>query len=97
MEDRGSPVLRDLSWLREMGLGEKDILALNPCVPGEFTLADALYVNSATPGLIYRGSSEGTLPLVAGRWYLIPGSVVERNPSVSRDPVSPARAPRLIR
>lgn len=90
-------VLRDLAWLRELGLGDNDVLALNPCVPGEFTLPDAYYVNSATPRIVYRGTIEGTLPLVAGRWYLVPASVMDRHPNLGRDTVPVARAARLIR
>jgi len=97
METSGDPALRDLAWLRELGLTQQDTLALNPCVPGEFTTPDAYYINSATPRIVYRGSNEGTLPLVTGRWYLIPSGVVDRNPNLSRDPVPVARAPRLIR
>jgi hypothetical protein len=73
------------NWLVELGVRHDDLHALNPCVPGEFTLPDTLYVNTATPRLVYHGSAEGTLPLVTGRWYIIPNSVVKRVPSLSRD------------
>ena len=89
--DRGK-----LAWLAEYGPTEADRRSLNPCVPGEFMLDAALYVNSATPGVIYRGAGEGTLPLVAGRWYMITSSLATRFPSLRRDTAPVARAPRLI-
>jgi hypothetical protein len=82
-------------WLRDLGLGEPDLRDLNPCVPGEFTLPDAYYVNTATPGQTYRGTEEGTLPVVSGRWYLIPRDVAERFPALTREAASVARAVRL--
>jgi hypothetical protein len=45
---------------------------------------------------VYRGTEEGTLPLVAGKWYFIPSDTVDRHPELCRDTVSVARAPRLI-
>ena len=89
--DRGK-----LAWLAEFGLTEADRRSLNPCVPGEFMLDAALYVNGATPGVIYRGTGEGTLPLVAGRWFMIPSSLSAGYPALRRDTVPVARAPRLI-
>lgn len=86
-----------LEWATEIGLSREEIAELNPCVPGEFTLPDGLYLNSATPRVVYRGTAEGTLPLVSGRWYLIPAEIVSRHPDLSRDPVSVARAVRLTR
>jgi hypothetical protein len=86
-----------LAWLRELGLSDRDLRDLNPCVPGEFTAPDAHYVNTATPGRVYAGSEEGTLPMVSGRWYLVPGDVVERFPGLRRDAARVASAVRLSR
>jgi hypothetical protein len=86
-----------LDWATEIGLTREELADLNPCVPGEFTLPESLYLNTATPRVVYGGTAEGTLPLVNGRWYLIPGEVVGRHPDLSRDPVSVARAVRLTR
>jgi hypothetical protein len=85
-----------LGWLSDLGLSQSELHELNPCVPGEFTMPDSYYVNSGSPRIIYRGTREGTLPLVAGRWYLIPTDIVESHPDLGRDPVPLARAPRLI-
>jgi hypothetical protein len=93
----GNPIPSAFQWLTEMGLSADDLRDLNPCVPGEFTLPDTYYVNSATPRIVYRGTAEGTLPLVAGRWYLIPSDTARRNPGLTRDVVSVARAARLAR
>jgi hypothetical protein len=84
-------------WLVEMGVDRDELPSLNPCVPGEFTLPDTFYVNSATPRIVYRGTQEGTLPLVAGRWYLIPNDVVEHHPSLRRDTIPVAGAVRRVR
>ena len=92
-EERGRT---GLDWLVDAGLNEADLRALNPCVPGEFMLDGAVYVNAATPGVVYRGAGEGTLPLVAGRWFMIPTSVASRHAALTRDTVPVARAPRLI-
>ena len=86
-----------LDWLRQRGLSEEEIRDLNPCVPGEFTMQNTFYVNSATPDLVYRGSEEGTLPLVAGRWYLIPMGTLKRHPELTRETAPVARAVRLTR
>lgn len=59
-------------------------------------LDQTYYVNSATPHVVYRGAGEGTLPLVAGRWYMIPSSLVQRYPRLLAETVPVARAPRLI-
>jgi hypothetical protein len=59
-------------------------------------LPEALYVNTGSPRVVYRGTEEGTLPLVAGKWYLIPSDIVERHPELRRDAVSVARAVRLV-
>ena len=75
----------------------REIRDLNPCVPGEFTLPSAYYVTTVTPRTVYRGSEEGTLPLVPGRWYLIPDTVTDRHPELIRDPAPVARAVRLSR
>jgi hypothetical protein len=96
MQAAGNSLTRAFGWLLEQGFDERDLLALNPCVPGEFTLPDAYYVNSGSPRIVYRGTLEGTLPLVAGRWYLIPDDVLDRHPALRRDSVPVARAPRLI-
>ena len=89
-------MLGDVTWLTEMGLSEEELRELNPCVPGEFTLASAYYVNTGSPRVVYRGTEEGTLPLVAGKWYLIPSDTVDRYPDLTKDPVPVARAPRLV-
>lgn len=86
-----------LDWLRQRGLSETELRDLNPCVPGEFTMQNTFYVNTATPGTVYRGTEEGTLPLVAGRWYLLPVGVVKAHPELARDAAPPARAVRLAR
>jgi hypothetical protein len=86
-----------LDWLRQRGLSDAEIRDLNPCVPGEFTLQNTFYVNTGTKDVVYRGTEEGTLPLVTGRWYLIPGSTIKRHPDLARDAVPPARAVRLTR
>jgi hypothetical protein len=59
-------------------------------------LDGAYYVNSATPNVVYRGAGEGTLPLVAGRWYMIPSSMADLYPRLQHETVPVARAPRLI-
>jgi hypothetical protein len=86
-----------LDWATEIGLSREDIAQLNPCVPGEFTLPEGLYLNTATPRVVYGGTAEGTLPLVSGRWYLLPMEIVDRHPDLLRDRVSVARAVRLTR
>lgn len=96
MQRRDEQRRRGVDWLADVGLGEADIHALNPCVPGEFMLDGANYVNSATPGVVYRGAGEGTLPLVAGRWYMIPSALAQRYPRLQHETVPVARAPRLI-
>jgi hypothetical protein len=89
--------LAELDWARELGLSTDEILVLNPCVPGEFTAMDTYYFNSATPRIVYAGSNEGTLPLVPGRWYLIPDDVLDRHADLKRAAVPAARAVRLTR
>ncbi len=96
MQRRDHQTRRGLDWLTDYGIGEDDLHACGLCVPGEFMLDDALYVNSGTPGVVYQGAGEGTLPLVAGRWYMIPSSLTQRFPSLRRDPVPVARATRLM-
>lgn len=90
-------VLQSLQWLADMGVSREDLAELNPCVPGEFTLPDACYVNTGSPGVLYGGTEEGTLPLVAGRWYLIPTIVLQRSQRLPAERLSVARAPALIR
>lgn len=89
--------LRALQWLVDGGLSEREVQDLNPCVPGEFTLPNTLYVNTGSPNVVYMGTTEGTLPMVAGRWYLIPMDIVNRHPELAGDVVPVARAPRLVR
>ncbi|HLJ68540.1 MAG TPA: hypothetical protein VKX16_14390 [Chloroflexota bacterium] len=89
--------LQSLRWLCDRGVVVEDLASLNPCVPGEFTLPDTYYVNSATPGEVYAGTAEGTLPLVSGRWFLIPSRIVERVPALTRNAAHVARAVRLTR
>lgn len=86
-----------LQWLTEQGMTADEIRDLNPCIPGEFTMAGTYYINSATPGIVYRGTEEGTLPLVTGRWYLIPSGTLRRLGALTRDAVPVARAVRLAR
>jgi hypothetical protein len=95
--DRTDPASTGLEWAGELGLSADEIAKLNPCVPGEFTLSDAYYLNTASPRIVYAGTTEGTLPLVAGRWYLIPEGIVGRHPSIRSDAVHVARAARLAR
>ncbi|MGI8825905.1 MAG: hypothetical protein ACR2JC_09710 [Chloroflexota bacterium] len=85
-----------LGWLRDMGLSERDMEDLNPCVPGEFTMPGALYVNTGSPRVVYAGTTEGTLPLVAGRWYLVTSSSVARHPALATELAPVARARRLV-
>lgn len=87
----------NLEWARDLGLSSDEILTLNPAVPGEFTMPDTFYLNSGSPRIVYAGSMEGTLPLVVGRWYLVPDDVIAAHPELTRDAVSVARAPRLAR
>jgi hypothetical protein len=96
MPQRDEQIRRGLDWLSTYGIADGDIRACTPCLPGEFMLDGALYVNSATPEVVYRGAGEGTLPLVAGRWYMIPSSTAQLYPSLRRDTAPVARAPRLI-
>ncbi|MGH2442369.1 MAG: hypothetical protein ACRDFX_04305 [Chloroflexota bacterium] len=86
-----------LRWMLALGLSESEMHDLNPCVPGEFTHAGSLYVNTGSADVIYRGTEEGTLPLVTGRWYLVPSGIVQAYPALSSEPVSIAQAVRLIR
>ncbi|GAC1467307.1 MAG: hypothetical protein PVSMB7_13770 [Chloroflexota bacterium] len=97
MSISGNSGLQSLDWLRDMGFSEREILDLNSCVPGEFTLPDTYYVNTGSRQVIYLGTTEGTLPLVAGRWYLIPSATVRRHPDIAREPAPISRAPRLVR
>ena len=96
MPDPGNPLAGDLQWLTELGISADEMRELNICVPGEFTLPNAYYVNTGSPRIVYRGTEEGTLPLVAGRWYSLPKGAVARQPELTRSAVSVARAPRLI-
>jgi hypothetical protein len=96
MQRRDEQIRRGLDWLGDLGIGERDLGSLNPCVPGEFMLDEACYVNTATPNVVYRGAGEGTLPLVAGRWYMIPSSLAQRYPRLREGTVPVSRAPRLI-
>lgn len=86
-----------LQWLADAGLTLEQMHDLNPCVPGEFTLAGALYVNTGSPGIVYRGTEEGTLPLVTGRWYLLPAEIVQAHKALAQDPVPVARSVRIAR
>lgn len=95
--NRIDPTSSDMEWASELGLSAEEIAQLNPCVPGEFTLPDTYYLNTASPRIVYTGTAEGTLPLVAGRWYLIPDEIVARHPSIRNDAVILARAARLAR
>ena len=96
MQRRDEHIRRGLDWLTDYGITEMELRDCALCVPGEFMLDAALYVNSATPRVVYRGGGEGTLPLVAGRWYMIPSSMAQHYPALSRETVPVARAPRLI-
>jgi hypothetical protein len=95
------PVLRNrvrgVEWLSSLGVTSDELASLNPCVPGEFTLPDTCYVNSATPRTVYHAGEEGTLPLVTGRWYIVPNSVVVAHPDLRKDTVPVSRAVRLTR
>jgi hypothetical protein len=90
-------VTDELAWATDLGLSDEEIRSLNPCVPGEFTLPNAYYLNSSTPRVVYGGTAEGTLPLVTGRWYLLPAEIVDRHPNLRNDAVQVARAARLAR
>lgn len=84
-----------LTWLTDLGVEREELSNLNSCVPGEFTLPDTLYVNTATPRVLYMGTAEATLPLIAGRWYLLPVDIVARHPDLTRDTRPVAHAPSL--
>lgn len=86
---------RPLSWLVELGVD--NLHDLNPCVPGEFTVSDSYYVNTATPNVVYRGTGEGSLPRVVGRWFLIPGTMTDKTPTLVENTVPIARAVVLTR
>jgi hypothetical protein len=86
------PLMHDFAWMLDLGVARDDLNQLSPCVPGEFTTPDALYVNTATPRSVYRGTHEGTLPLVPGRWYMLPTSLANRYPALSRETLSVAAA-----
>jgi hypothetical protein len=86
-----------LDWLRQHGLSDAEIRDFYPCVPGEFTLQNTFYVNTGTPNTVYRGTEEGTLPLVTGRWYMVPLATIKQHPDLARDAAPPARAVRLTR
>jgi hypothetical protein len=86
-----------MEWATELGLSRDEISDLNPCVPGEFTLSATYYLNSGTPRVVYAGTEEGSLPLVTGRWYLLPDTIMSRHPGLRNDAVSVARAVRLAR
>ncbi|MGI8967584.1 MAG: hypothetical protein ACR2GA_00565 [Chloroflexota bacterium] len=91
------PIPSGLLWLREQGLSDSELRDLGPAVPGQFTMANSFYVNSGSPGIVYFGTEEGTLPLVTGRWYLIPADISRHHPNLTRDAVAVARAVRLAR
>lgn len=93
----GDARFRSLDWLTEMGFSQREILDLNPCVPGEFTLPGAYYVNTGSPRVVYLGTTEGTLPLVAGKWYLIPTRAAQEHGAIRNEAVPVSHAPRLIR
>jgi hypothetical protein len=86
----------NLAWLKELGFTDGELHELNPCVPGEFTMPEAFYINTGSPGVVYFGTEEGSLPLVAGKWYLIPSEVVDRRYGFGKDAVRVAKAPRLV-
>ncbi|HEX6510645.1 MAG TPA: hypothetical protein VF221_23700 [Chloroflexota bacterium] len=96
MQPPNGRIPRGLDWLVAFGISENDVTGINPCVPGEFTMAEARYVNSATPNVVYAAGEEGSLPLVAGRWFMIPVSVVGKYPQLTEGVVPVARAARLI-
>ena len=96
MQAAEDPILRAFEWLVERGVDSSRLSDLNPCVPGEFTLRNALYVNTGSPRVVYRGTEEGTLPLVTGRWYLIPNSLVDGHPELRLETAPVARARRLV-
>ena len=90
-----SDLLQSLAWLSDAGV--KSLADLNPCVPGEPTLAEAYYVNAATPHVVYRGGEEGSLPMVRGRWFLMPATVTTQIPTLLRDAAPVSRAVTLTR
>lgn len=89
------PTPGGLDRLAKIGFTKQEILTLNPCVSGEFTMPDAMYVNTAGPEIVYRGSGEGTLPLVEGRWYMVPSDTATAHPELVKKTVPVAWAPRL--
>jgi len=86
-----------LEWLLGQNLTQSEVAGLNPCVPGEFTLRNNYYVNTGTPEVIYGGAEESTLPLVAGRWYLLPGSFNQSHAGLVQQAIPVARARERIR
>ena|SRR5450759_4563343 len=97
MAEPAAAIRPGLEWVHDFGVTERELVDFNPCVPGEFTMPDTFYLNSGTPRVAYRGTEEGTLPMVAGRWYLIPEDVASRHPELVRDTLRVARAVRLAR
>ncbi len=86
-----------LEWLLRQNLTQSEVAGLNPCVPGEFTLRNNYYVNTGTPEVLYGGAEESTLPLVAGRWYLLPASFNQSHADVVQQAIPVARARERMR
>ena len=86
----------EFEWLSGYGLTPSEIERLLPTVPGTMTSTRCFYVNSMLPRHIFRGREQGSLPLTAGRWFLIPLEIVESFPKLWANPVPPAAAVSLL-
>jgi hypothetical protein len=82
----------EFEWLLGYGLSKAEVGRLLPTVPGTMTSAASFYVNSMLPKLVFRGREQGSLPLTAGRWFLIPLEIVDAYPRLRDATLPPAAA-----
>jgi hypothetical protein len=82
----------DFEWLSHYGLSRGEIARLLPTLPGGLTSANSFYVNTMIPRMIFRGREQTSIPLTAGRWYLIPLAIVERHHALRDSPAPLAAA-----
>jgi hypothetical protein len=82
----------EFGWLATYGLDRPEIGRLLPTVPGTLTSPRCFYVNSMLPKHIFRGREQGSLPLTAGRWFLIPLEIVRAFPKLWESTLPPAAA-----
>ncbi len=83
---------QEFEWLSGYGLNSTEMGRLLPTVPGTMTSAQSFYVNSMLPKCIFRGREQGSLPLIAGRWFLIPLEIVVAHPKLAESTHPPAAA-----